>query len=89
MTEALEDVLIEMTNQIMKLEDDTEDYSELLEAKKLFLIGIVSQVDLELQLLNKEYDNLGLSLADELEELARFDAAREAYNGIMSSLFKH
>ena len=85
----LEDVLIEMTQQVMNLEDSGLQYESILEAKKVFLLGIIRQVDIELQILNKEYDVLGISLADEFEEIEVFETAMEAYNGVMSSLFKH
>jgi hypothetical protein len=39
--------------------------------------------------LNKEYDVLGVSLAEELEELALFERSREAYDIVMGSMFKH
>lgn len=89
MVNELEDVLIEMSQQIMNLEDSGLTQEGCLEAKKTFLLGIIRQVDVELRVLNKEYDVLGISLAEELEALAEFEAAQEAYDGVMSNLFKH
>ena len=89
MIEQLEDTLIEMNQQIMNLEDSTPDYGMRLEAKKHFLLGIIKQVDVELQVLNKEYDNLGISLAAELDAMIDFELAQETYNGVMSNMFKH
>ena len=89
MRDELEDTLIEMCNQLMKLEDSALQTEEYLEAKKFFLVGVIRQVDVELQILNMEYDVLGVSLAEELEELALFERSREAYDDVMSSMFKH
>jgi hypothetical protein len=89
MRDELEDTLIEMCNQLMKLEDSALQTEEYLEAKKFFLVGVIRQVDVELQVLNMEYDVLGVSLAEELEELALFERSREAYDDVMSSMFKH
>lgn len=89
MRDELEDTLIEMCNQLMKLEDSNLRTEEYLEAKKFFLVGVIRQVDVELQVLNMEYDVLGVSLAEELEELALFERSREAYDDVMGSIFKH
>jgi hypothetical protein len=89
MINELEDTLIEMCNQLMKLEDSALQTEEYLEAKKFFLVGVIRQVDVELQVLNMEYDVLGVSLAEELEELALFERSREAYDIVMGSMFKH
>ncbi len=89
MRDELEDTLIEMCNQLMKLEDSALQTEEYLEAKKFFLVGVIRQVDVELQILNMEYDVLGVSLAEELEELALFERSREAYDDVMGSMFKH
>ena len=89
MIEELEDTLIEMNHQLMKLEDSARHTGEYLEAKKLYLIGVIQQVDIELQMLNIEYDNFGKSLAEELNELALFESSKEAYDEVMSKMFKH
>lgn len=85
----LEDTLIEMNNQIMKIEDTSKDEWSRLEAKKIFLLGILKQVDTELGLLEVEYDHAGLSLDAEQETLELFEDSRNAYNDIMGHLFKH
>ncbi len=85
----LEDVLIEMNAQITKIEDSEVDELSRLEAKKIFLLGILKQVDTELGLLEVEYDQLGFSLDAEQETLELFEDSRNAYDGIMSELFKH
>jgi len=89
MIEELEDVLIEITQQIMKLEDSARTQGSYLEAKKTFLTGIISQIETELQVLNIEYDNFGISLAAALEDEDLFEKSVEAYGTVMSSIFKH
>lgn len=89
MMNELEDTLIEMNEQMMKLEDNNVDTLSRLEAKKIFLLGILKQVDNELGLLEAEYDAVGYDLDAERETLDLFEDSRKAYNDIMGELFKH
>jgi hypothetical protein len=89
MMHELEDILIRMNNNIMMIEDEAPDELSRLEAKKIFIIGVFKQLELELETLSREYDNAGYSYFEEEEQLQLFDDSREAYLNIMKSMFKH
>ena len=88
-TEILEDTLIELNKSILKIEDTAPTAEIYLEAKKAFLIGVLSQLDNELVLFDKECEAYDSARVTELEDLQKFGASWEAYDGIMASLFKH
>lgn len=73
----------------MKIEDDAHDELSRLEAKKIYIIGVFNQLQLELRTLEIEYDNAGYSYFEEEEQLQLFEDSREAYANIMRSMFKH
>lgn len=85
----LESILIRMSNHIMKIEDSIPDELSRLEAKKIYIIGVLNQLELEFKTLQREYDNAGYSYFDEEETLQMFEDSREAYKDIIDDLFKH
>lgn len=85
----LESILIRMNNHIMKIEDSIPDELSRLEAKKIYIIGVLKQLELEFRVLQREYDNAGYSYFDEEETLQMFEDSREAYKDIINDLFKH
>ena len=89
MMQELESILIRMNNHIMKIEDDAHDELSRLEAKKIYIIGVFNQLQLELRTLEIEYDNAGYSYFEEEEQLQLFEDSREAYLNIMKGMFKH
>jgi hypothetical protein len=89
MMEELESILIRMSNHIMKIEDSIPDELSRLEAKKIYIIGVLNQLELEFRTLQREYDNAGYSYFDEEETLQMFEDSREAYKDIIDDLFKH
>jgi hypothetical protein len=89
MMEELESILIRMNNHIMKIEDSIPDELSRLEAKKIYIIGVLNQLELEFRTLQREYDNAGYSYFDEEETLQMFEDSREAYKDIIDDLFKH
>jgi hypothetical protein len=89
MMEELESILIRMNNHIMKIEDSIPDELSRLEAKKIYIIGVLNQLELEFKTLQREYDNAGYSYFDEEETLQMFEDSREAYKDIIDDLFKH
>lgn len=89
MMQELESILIRMNNHIMTIEDSIPDELSRLEAKKIYIIGVLKQLELEFRLLQREYDNAGYSYFDEEETLQMFEDSREAYKDIIDDLFKH
>jgi len=89
MMEELESILIRMNNHIMRIEDSIPDELSRLEAKKVYIIGVLNQLELEFRTLQREYDNAGYSYFDEEETLQMFEDSREAYKDIIDDLFKH
>jgi len=87
--EELESILIRMNNHIMRIEDSIPDELSRLEAKKVYIIGVLNQLELEFRTLQREYDNAGYSYFDEEETLQMFEDSREAYKDIIDDLFKH
>ena len=85
----LESILIRMNNHIMKIEDSIPDELSRLEAKKIYIIGVLKQLELEFRVLQREYDNAGYSYFDEEETLQMFEDSRKAYKDIINDLFKH
>ena len=85
----LESILIQMNNHIMKIEDSIPDELSRLEAKKIYIIGVLKQLELEFRVLQREYDNAGYSYFDEEETLQMFEDSRKAYKDIINDLFKH
>lgn len=73
----------------MKIEDGTPDVLSRLEAKKIYIIGVLQQLELEFKLLEIEYDRAGYDYFAEEEQLQLFEDSRSAYQDIMSDLFKH
>lgn len=89
MMQELESILIRMNNHIMTIEDSIPDELSRLEAKKIYIIGVLKQLELEFRLLQREYDNAGYSYFEEEETLQMFEDSREAYKDIIDDLFKH
>ena len=89
MMQKLESILIRMNNHIMKIEDSIPDELSRLEAKKIYIIGVLKQLELEFRVLQREYDNAGYSYFDEEETLQMFEDSRKAYKDIINDLFKH
>jgi len=87
--EILEDALIELNHQISKIEDSAIDMKDLLEAKKVFLTGVLNQLDREMLMLIAEYDSYESQMIDEQKVLESFEKSWETYNSIMTSIFKH
>ena len=87
--EILEDALIELNHQISKIEDSAIDMKDLLEAKKVFLTGVLNQLDREMLMLIAEYDSYESQMIDEQKVLESFEKIWETYNSIMTSIFKH
>jgi len=85
----LESILIRMNTHIMKIEDNAHDELSRLEAKKIYIIGVFNQLDLELSTLQMEYDLAGYSYFEEEETLQLFKDSHEAYSNLMGKLFKH
>ena len=85
----LESILIRMNNHIMKIEDEAHDELSRLEAKKIYIIGVFQQLELELSTLEIEYDAAGYSYFEEEEQLQLFEDSREAYANLIKKLFKH
>ena len=89
MMKELEDILIRMNNHIMMIEDEAHDELSRLEAKKIYIIGVFQQLDLELSTLEIEYDAAGYSYFEEEEQLQLFEDSREVYSDLMKKIFKH
>jgi len=89
MMQELESILIRMNNHIMKIEDEAHDELSRLEAKKIYIIGVFQQLELELSTLEIEYDAAGYSYFEEEEQLQLFEDSREAYANLIKKLFKH
>jgi len=70
------------------IEDYGDDKLAKLEAKRVFLIAMLKQLDIELEILNQEYDEAGYDIEEEMATLKLFEDSRNAYNDIMSNLFK-
>jgi len=87
--EILEDALIELNHQISKIEDSAIDMKDLLEAKRVFLTGVLNQLDREMLMLIAEYDSYESQMIDEQKVLESFEKSWETYNSIMTSIFKH
>lgn len=88
-TEILEDALIELNKCVLRIEDTAPTAEIYLEAKKAFLIGVLAQLDNELVLFDQECEAFESARVVEFEDLQKFEASWDAYNGVMSSLFKH
>lgn len=84
----LEDILIQMDNDLMTIEDEAQDELSRLEAKKLYILGVFTQLDTELSMLEREYENAAASYFGEEEQLELFEKANESYKELMGELFK-
>lgn len=90
MMQELEDILIQLNMGIMRIEDEAFDELSRLEAKKIYIIGVLQQLELELKALEIEYDIASASYFEEEEQTEIFEKSLGEYNEIMSSLFtKH
>jgi len=85
---ALEEALLQLSTSIRMIEDYGDDKLAKLEAKRVFLIAMLKQLDIELEILNQEYDESGYDIEEEMTTLKLFEDSRNAYNDIMSNLFK-
>lgn len=84
----LESLLDSFNNQVNHIEDVYVMPDERYQAKMCLIKGMLDCLGMELSMLEGELSDMGLTRADEQEQLELFGSAHETYRCVMKDLFK-
>ena len=86
--QSLESLLDSFNNQVHSIEDTYVLPDERYQAKLLLIKGMLDCLGMELAMLEGELSDMGLTRADEQEQLELFESSHEAYKCVMKDIFK-
>ena len=85
----IEDSIALLNVHINEIEDECEDVLHRIDAKKTYIQGILGQIGIELEILNKELDEYEPDLDAELAQLELFEKSHEDFCGLMARIFNN
>jgi len=86
--QSLESLLDSFNNQVHNIEDTYVLPDERYQAKLSLIKGMLDCLGVELAMLEGELSDMGLTRADEQEQLELFESSHEAYKCVMRDIFK-
>jgi len=86
--QSLESLLDSFNSQVNHIEDMYVLPDERYQAKLILIKGMLDCLGMELTMLEEELSSMGLTRADEQEQLELFESSHEAYKCVMKDIFK-
>ena len=86
--QSLESILDSFNSQVNHIEDMYVIPDERYQAKMILIKGMLDCLGMELTMLEEELSAMGLTRADEQEQLELFESSHEAYKCVMKDIFK-
>ena len=86
--QSLEFLLDSFNNQVNCIEDRYVIPDERYQAKLILIKGMLDCLGMELTMLEEELSDIGLTRADEQEQLELFKSSHDAYKCVMKDIFK-
>lgn len=86
--QSLESILDSFNSQVNHIEDMYVIPDERYQAKMILIKGMLDCLGMELTMLEEELSAMGLTRADEQEQLELFESSHDAYRCVMKDIFK-